>query len=236
MKITQGENLDFLIGELGFHACPWDVTYYKFKGSVQLEKKGSPFNFYLGPDWAAGQYFFFQELEELRLIEDDILLLMIDNGLPFPDTSRDTGPEGILYTVGFRGEYAREVYGQLGTAEKAIQAELKRIPVSGELAEAKFELISRRFAMRMEDILAPIGDIDTYRERREQRETDRKSQLVGQMACLIQAVREGAKVKFGTIVERIEALSPLGYDPHPAIQNILSGKYNNSLPQQQADF
>ena len=41
MKITQGENLDFLIGELGFHACPWEVTYYKFKGSVQIEKKGS---------------------------------------------------------------------------------------------------------------------------------------------------------------------------------------------------
>ncbi len=230
MKITQGENLDFLIGELGFHACPWDVTYYKFKESVQIEKKGSPFNFYAGPDWVVGQYFFFQKLEELGLIEDDILLLMINNGLPFPDVSRDTRPEGILYVVGFKERDARNVYGHLTRAERAIQSELKRIPVSEELAESQFEVISERFARRMGEVLTPMGDIDTYCERYEQKKANQKIQLVEQMTHLMQAVREGEKVKYGTIVERIKALSPLDYDPNPAIQNILSGKYNNAQP------
>jgi len=227
MKITQGENLDFLIGELGFHGCPWEVTYYKFKGSVQLEKEGSPFDFYSGPDWVAGQYFFSQELYELRLIEDDILLLMIDRGLPFPDIGRSTDPPEIHYVVGFKGECARKVYEHLTVAEQAIQAELERIPVSQELAESQFDVISRRFSRRMGEVLTPIGDIDTYCERREQKETDRKSELLLQMTNLMQAVREEEHVKYGTIVERIKALSHLDYDPNPAIENILSGKYND---------
>ncbi len=226
MGATQEENLDVLV-ELGFPTCPWEVTYYEFKGSTQLEKEGSPFNFYVGDDWVVGQYFFSQELEELRLIEDDIILLMFDNGLPFPDIGRNTDSE-VMYVVGFKGEYAREIYEQLIQAEVVIQGELSRIPVSRDLAERNFEVIEGRFAREIEEALPPIGDIETYGERRAQIEECRKGQLVEQMSQLIKAVRDGEKVKYGTFIERIKALSPSDYDPHDAIEHILDGRCNEN--------
>jgi len=82
---------------------------------------------------------------------------------------------------------------------------------------------------KLSRVLQPIGDISTYCERRNARDEADKEGLVRQFAQLIEAVRHNEKVKIGTMVDMIQRVSPSGYDPQPAIQNILSGKYNSEV-------
>jgi len=223
---SQPENIAQLAG-LGFNVSPREVTYYKFKGSSQMGKAGSPFNWYVGLDDVVGEYYFCQELDKLRMIEDDIYLVMLSTGLPFPELQRCTDIDGILYTVGFRGKEAIPVHETLKRAQQAIQVELARRPVTKEDAERNFSIIEARFARQMGEILQPIGDIETYGERRSQKRQDVKNALVEQMSLLISSVKEGAEVKYGTIIARIRELGlQAKFDPQTAIAHILSGQYN----------
>jgi len=133
---SQQENIGKLVG-LGFHVCPWEVTHHEFKGSTQLEKEKSPFWAYVGNNYVHGNYDFFQPDCDLRLIEDDLIILMLEQGLPIPYLDRDSGHVGgepiewgVLYTVGFRGSDSGIVYRQLIEAREAINDLHTRTPPS----------------------------------------------------------------------------------------------------------
>ena len=228
------DNIEKLV-EVGFKICPWEVMTRPFGGSSMVEKWDSGFHFYIGDDYAFGKYTFFQNWEDFRLIEDDILIMMLDLGLPLPDIDRDSGHEhhetgdmGVLYEVGFRGVDAGEIYGHLITARHYIQDAIAQIPPSEERSQRNFDLVAGRFVSgfntRLIRIKSEEDSISIYTDK----EKERKLAMIESFVQLIHAVRDNALIKYGSIIARIQSLSPLDYDPHPAIENILSGKYNKA--------
>ncbi|MBU0979540.1 MAG: hypothetical protein KJ709_01930 [Nanoarchaeota archaeon] len=225
MPDRQG-NIDALVSR-GFEVCPWEVLHYEVAGSTQIAKDS--FNFYVGDDYVVGEYHFYQGWRDLRLIEDDFIVLMLENGFGFRRIDADSELEYIQYIMKFKGTDAKAIFDDLVRLEGVVKHAYDSIQPNEEHAKYNTDLVGNRFVGAIMGVLQPVPEMGMAEETYAARDAAAKQEMVAQMGNLMAAVKEGEKVKYGTIIDRIKFLGiKLHYDPGKAIGNIISGASNDS--------
>lgn len=221
----KSKNIDALVA-LGFEASSRRVTYKDFAGSTQLWD--DPLNFYVGDDYVVGECIFKQPHGDIRIIDDDILVMLLEKGLPIPKIEPDGEMDGQWYILELKGTDAPQVYGQIKLIRGEILGLRERTPYSKELITRNGEIVGQRLAAKMQKVLRPpCMNRLLYDERKE----GDKAELLNAFQELMVAVRSDQKEKYGPLVDAVKtAAVGLRYDPGNAITNILHGKFLVSIP------
>ncbi|MFA6460830.1 MAG: hypothetical protein WCV90_01070 [Candidatus Woesearchaeota archaeon] len=223
--------------DLGFEAGQHRVTYHAVAGSTQLWKNGG-FNFYVGNNYVVGEYMFTQPSRDIRIISDDILLLILDRGFSMPLIESDSEIGEERYILKINGNDPIKIYDNLHRIKDAVEGLRESIPYSEELAERNSQIVDQRFmAMRNKVLrtLPPFSDepdsLGALEDFYEHRAEGDRAELLSNLSQLVVAVREDRKTDYGGIIAGITASAiPLSYDPQQAITNILAGRFLYSVP------
>ncbi len=224
--------------DLGFEAGQRRVTHRTVAGSTQLWKNGG-FNFYVGNNYVVGEYTFTQPSQDIRIISDDILLLILEKGFPIPEIESDAQTGEERYIVKMSGTDSVKIYNNLHRIKDAVEGLRESIPYSKDLAERNSHIVDQRFMASMGKALRPLPPLsdetdslgaleDFYAHRAE----GDRAELLSNLSQLVVAVRENRRSDYGTIIGGIHTSAiPLSYDAQQAITNILAGRFLYSVPQ-----
>jgi hypothetical protein len=219
------QNIETLV-ELGIELSHRIETYYEYLGSNVLW--GDSLQFYVHDDYVVGEHIFKQRWDDLRIINDDLIIAYLDQGLPLPNIEPNAEIGERWYIITLKGNDAKEIYEKISEYRDIAHALRIEKGYSGDVIKKNQEISTKRFMAPFgTKVLRPVPGLEEDSDEiYEEREKDDRADYKNAMERLMRAYNAKKTRLFGELIEGIKtAAIPLNVDPQKSIYNIMSGRF-----------